>query len=63
MKRAITRSMESTVSAKAPAHILFWGAGAALSALVAASLYAMALRTVDDDAHQRFIGIARGAQS
>jgi two-component system sensor histidine kinase/response regulator len=63
MKRAITRSMDSTVSGKAPAHILFWGAGAALSALVAASLYAMALRTVDEDAHQRFIGIARGAES
>jgi two-component system sensor histidine kinase/response regulator len=55
--------MDGTVSAKAPAHVLFWGAGVAFSMLVAAGLYAMALRTVEEDAHQRFNALARGAQA
>jgi two-component system sensor histidine kinase/response regulator len=63
MTQAITRSMGGTVTGNSPARLLFWGAGLAFSVLVAAGLYAIAARTVEDDARQRFNGIARGAQS
>ena len=63
MTQAITRSMGGTVAGNGPARLLLWGAGLAFSVLVAASLYAVAARTVEDDARQRFNGIARGAQS
>ena len=63
MTQAITRSMGGTVAGNRPARILLWGAGLCVSVLVAASLYALAARTVEDDARQRFSGIARGAQS
>ncbi|MDB5907608.1 MAG: hybrid sensor and regulator [Massilia sp.] len=63
MKRAIKRSMDSTVSGNGPARNLFWGAGVAFSTLVAVGLYATAVRTVEEDAHQRFNGIAHRAQS
>ena len=54
--------MRNTVPGSGPARLLFWGAGLALSLLVAAVLYALALRTVEDGARQRFDSIARGAQ-
>ncbi|MDB5917117.1 MAG: hybrid sensor and regulator [Massilia sp.] len=63
MTQAMGRSMGSTVTGKGPDRLLFWGAGLAFSAMVAAGLYAVALRTVEEDARQRFDGIARGAQS
>ena len=63
MTQAIQRSMRDSVTGSGSARLLFWGAGLAFSALVAASLYAVALRTVEDDARQRFDGIARSAQS
>ena len=63
MTHAISRSMRSTVSGNGPARLLFWGAGLAFSVLVAAALYAVAARTVEDDGRQRFNGIAHGAQS
>ena len=63
MTQAITRRMGGTVTGNGPARILLWGAGLAFSVLIASSLYAIAARTVEDDARQRFNGIARGAQS
>ncbi|HEU4375047.1 MAG TPA: CHASE domain-containing protein [Telluria sp.] len=66
MTQAITRSMGSTgstVAGNVPARSLFWGAGLAFSVLVSAALYASAVRTVEEDARQRFNGIARGAQT
>jgi two-component system sensor histidine kinase/response regulator len=63
MTQAIGRSMRNTVTGSGPTRLLFWGAGLAFSVLVAAGLYAAARRTVEDDARQRFNGIARGAQS
>ena len=63
MTQAMGRSMGSTVTGKGPGRLLFWGAGLAFSVLVAAALHALAVRTVEDDARQRFDGIARGAQS
>lgn len=62
MTQAITRSMGSTVTGNGPARLLFWGVGVAFSALVSAGLYASAVRTVEEDARQRFNGIARNAQ-
>ena len=63
MTQAITRSIGGTVTGNGPARRMFWGAGLAISMLVGAGLYAAAARTVEDDARQRFNGIARGAQS
>ena len=54
MTQAIMRSMRSTMTGNASARLLFWGAGAAFSILIAAGVYAMAARTVEDDARQRF---------
>jgi len=54
--------MRNTVTGSGPARLLFWGGGLAFSLLVAAGLYALALRTVEDGARQRFDSIARGAQ-
>ena len=62
MKQAITRTMGSTVSGSPLARLLWWGAGLSLSLLVAALLHMGASRVVDDDARQRFDGLARGAQ-
>ncbi|PIL40399.1 hybrid sensor and regulator [Massilia psychrophila] len=42
---------------------MFWGVGLAFSVQVAAVLYTLALRMVEDDALQRFERIARSAQS
>jgi PAS domain S-box-containing protein len=63
MTQAITRSIGSTVTGNGPARLWFWGAGVAFSALVSAALYASAVRTVEEDARQRFSGIAHGAQT
>jgi two-component system sensor histidine kinase/response regulator len=63
MTQAITRSMGGTVTGNRPVRILLWGAGFGVSVLLAASLYTVAVRIVEDDARQRFNGIARGAQS
>ena len=57
------RNMRNTVTPSSPARLLFWGGGLAFSLLIAASLYALALRIVEDDARKRFDGIARSAQS
>ena len=54
--------MRNTVTGNGPARLLFWGGGLAFSLLVAVGLYALALRTVEDGARQRFDSIARGAQ-
>ena len=62
MTQAIMRSVRSTLAGNAPAQFLFWGAGAAFSLLVAAAMYAMAVRTVEEDARQRFDSVARSAQ-
>ena len=63
MTQAIGRSMRNTVRASGPGRLLFWGVGLAFSVQVAAVLYTLALRMVEDDALQRFERIARSAQS
>jgi two-component system sensor histidine kinase/response regulator len=67
MKQAIRRSMGSRVGAGgAPfgwSRLLWFGVGVTLSLLVALLLHALAAKTVEDDARQRFDGIARSAQS
>ena len=63
MTQAIGRSMRNTVTASGPGRLLFWGVGLAFSVQVAAVLYTLALRMVEDDALQRFERIARSAQS
>ena len=44
-------------------HLLLWAPGLVLALAVGALLYALAARTVHDDARQRFNGLARGAQA
>jgi two-component system sensor histidine kinase/response regulator len=62
MTQAITGSMASTVTGTALSRVRLWGVGLSLSALVGACLYVGASKTVEDDARQRFDGVARGAQ-
>jgi len=62
MTQAITRSMANTVTGTGLSRVRLWGVGLSLSALVAACLYVGASKTVEDDARQRFDGIARSAQ-
>jgi signal transduction histidine kinase/CheY-like chemotaxis protein/HPt (histidine-containing phosphotransfer) domain-containing protein len=62
MMQAIARSTAGRVAGNGLARVLSWGAGLVLSVLVAGSLYTFAARTVEDDARQRFMGIARSAQ-
>ncbi|TFW23036.1 CHASE domain-containing protein [Duganella callida] len=60
MQRVLTTA--KTRKGRIGARLAFWGAGCALAAALGALLYGLALKTVDDDAAQRFENLARSTQ-